>query len=39
MLDLHCWVGFSLAVVSGSHSLAAVCRLLVVASLVGEQRL
>ena len=40
MLGLCCCVDFSLAVVSGGYSLAAVCRLLIlVASLVAEHRL
>ena len=49
MLDLHCYVGFSLVVasrgcslvaVSGSCFVIAVCRLvIVVASLVAEHRL
>ena len=37
MLGLHCYSGFSLAVVSGSYSLAVVCGLLIaVASLAAE---
>ena len=40
VLDLCCCLGFSLAVVRGGYSLAAVCRLLIaVASLVVEQGL
>ena len=39
VLGLHCCVGFSLFAESGSYSLVAVCRLLiVVASLVAEHR-
>ena len=38
MLGLCCCAGFSLVAVSGGHSLAAVCRLLTVASFLLQSR-